>query len=348
MRTPRALVALPLVALLLAQGSGYASDWDEVLAMGDDAPVSERHYQILHEELLRRPARDLMKDPASRRFLRKHPVFVSLTTSPDRIDKVSHVLDTLDLTHVDRVFLVLPHRFGRTGTPYRIPRELRDHPKVEIIRIDPDLGPISKMLPAIERAASIDPKAIVISVDDDIGYPRGMIPEMIYQMARSRRTVVAGSVPTIDRFGIEPARWKFRRDREGRIVEGWAGIAYRAGDVDAALLRRLSALDKHTFASDDLVISYGLAATRVKKRAVQNENFDRRHVRHFPHGMGPDALHRGAGVSSPSVRGHDVTAEKYSRALDTLNRCHCERSRARRLERALRMRTRRPVMRRRR
>jgi len=334
-RTTRPLLALSLV-FLLAQASGHASDWDDVLAIGEGDP-GEQHYRDITDELRGRPARDLMHDPVSRRFLRKHPVFVSLTTSPDRIDKVVHVLDTLDLTHVDRVFLVLPERFGRTGRRYSIPRALRDHPKVDIIRIDPDLGPISKMLPAIERAARIDRKAIVISIDDDIGYPRGMIPEMIYHMARSRRTVVAGSAPGIDRFGIDPARWKFRRDREGRIVEGWAGIAYRAGNVDTDLLRRLSALDKHTFASDDLVISYVLAATGVKKRAVQNEYFDRRHVRHFPHGMGQDALHRGAGVSSPSPRGHDVTAAKYGRSLEALNQHHHpERGAAARLGRVLR------------
>lgn len=319
--------SVALVHLLASAALARASDWDEARKLDPTAEYTNEFYQGMIDELWRRPVRDLTRDRRSRRLLRKHPVFVSLTTSPDRIDRIHHVLATLDLTHVRKVLVVLPMRFGRTGQPYEIPAELRDHRKVKILRIPKDLGPISKMLPAIEHARAIDRRALVISVDDDIGYPRGMIPEMIYQLARSRMTAFSGSAPSIDRFGIDPATWRFPADRDARVVEGWAGIGYRAGDVHTGLLRQLSPVSRETLTSDDLVISYALAATRVRKAPIRNEYFDRRHLRHFPHGFGADALHRGAGLSSPEPRVDDHTPVKYQRALEHLDRAYGARGR---------------------
>ena len=274
---------------------------------------------VAHQRAL--PVRDLSRDAASRRLLARHPVFVSLTTSPRRIEHVPHVLDALDLTHVTKVFVVLPERFGRTGERYRIPPALARHPKVEIIRIERDLGPISKMLPAIERARRIDRRSIVISVDDDAAYPRGMVPEIIYHLARSRRTVVGGAVPSASMFGVDLARWRrsFPHDREARLAEGSGAVGYRAGEVNTRLLRRLHGLSSSTRASDDLVINYVLARSGIERRAIKTEYFNRKMIRFLPYGFEADALHRGAGFAGLPTGVADFNNVKYVTALEEID-----------------------------
>ncbi len=46
-------------------------------------------------------------------FLKKHKVYITMTTSPLRLPKICAVLATLDLEYVDKIFVVLPCKYGR-------------------------------------------------------------------------------------------------------------------------------------------------------------------------------------------------------------------------------------------
>lgn len=100
---------------------------------------------------------------------------VSLTTIPSRIDKCFRALYALlDQTHrVDEIVINVP-RVSRKGAEYVVPRWLRclsrTNPVVRIHRCETDLGPITKLVPTLERYRAEHVNIIV--VDDDVIYKR--------------------------------------------------------------------------------------------------------------------------------------------------------------------------------
>ena len=208
-----------------------------------------------------------------REFLHAHPVYISLTTSPARIEYLPEVLENLDLSEVSMILLNIPFTYGRTSETYTIPAAIRHHPKIMIQRLPEDLGPISKIIPGIQYAQARDPEALVIAIDDDVAYPRGMVAEHIYTLVHHPRTVTAANWRRLDQ------RWHISRDALARwpneqyaVVQGFASIGYQAKDFPWQSMLRWLELEKRSggkdcYLSDDLVISYGLAkkGLRVKK-----------------------------------------------------------------------------------
>lgn len=277
--------------------------------------------QVVSREVLDHP----VFHPQIQLNLLGRPVFLSLTTSPERIQHVWQVLHSLNLALVTEVLVAIPERFARTGETYTIPAELSlmRHPPVRILREPVDLGPITKLVPAIEYAQTVSPDAIVITVDDDIAYAPGLVEEMLYQLVQNPGTVFSGSLPWVIDWGIDFADWPFAEQDAGVVVEGWSGIGYHARDVDPALLRRLAQLSPETFVSDDIVISYALGLRGVPKRRLPIKWGGTNYL--LSHGFGPDALHQGAGLSPGKLREIvDVNRWKYRVALDYLNRHLCE------------------------
>ncbi len=79
--------------------TGYPNFYD-IFEQVDSVTIAERAIANTHV-----PVRDLSKDKAVKDFLSNHKVYVSLTTSPTIISKISRMLETLDLTYVEKVFL---------------------------------------------------------------------------------------------------------------------------------------------------------------------------------------------------------------------------------------------------
>ena len=76
--------------------------------------------------------------------------------------------------------MVILQKF-RQQAAYTIPQELLSHPKVAIMRLQDDLGPISKSLPVIRYAQQHDPRALIITIDDDY-FIKGVVNEHIYAL----------------------------------------------------------------------------------------------------------------------------------------------------------------------
>lgn len=252
----------------------------------------------------RQPVRNLKKDPLAQQFLSKHKVYVSMTTSPKRIQYVTYVLRSLDLNLVEKILISLPERYGRDGSEYVIPQELLDFPKVHIIRIPVDLGPITKLLPAAEYVQSIDPDSLIVTIDDDVGYPKGMIAEYIHAVVQRDRTVVGMrgfdlSYWKINDFGFPKAHGgRLGRHPQVQILEGFCGIAYPAKYVDVELMKHLSRKDlfPECFVSDDLVISFALALCKVDRVAVNTRFYNIKKICPLKYGFEADALHQGGGT----------------------------------------------------
>jgi hypothetical protein len=270
-------------------------------------------------------------------YRKKHPLIVSLTSSPERLSKVRNVIDTLDLETIDEVVIALPMKYGRNQSEYKIPEDLKNHPKVKILRIEKDLGPITKLLPAIEYAKSLPngDDAIVITVDDDTGYPKTMAQELALGVITKNNTVVSGSGQNVDFWGIsnfgfpQTAENNFMRQHLKKdqyqyvdVVEGFAGIAYKPKYVDVDLMKYLTQRDKfkECFVSDDLVISFVLAYSGVNRIRVNNAYYSVEKTQQFPYGLGEDALHHGAGLDqgTPFTNPIDMNAEKYQKCYQML------------------------------
>ena len=69
-------------------------------------------------EMLLSPVRDLRKYPKVMKFLEKNKVYITLTTSPIRLSKLTAALATIDSTYLDKIFIVLPQQYGRDKAKY--------------------------------------------------------------------------------------------------------------------------------------------------------------------------------------------------------------------------------------
>ena len=223
------------------------------------------------------PVRDISNNRKVQNFLKKHKVYITMTTSPLRLPKITAVLATLDLKYVSKIFIVLPYKYGRKKKTYlqKNINKIKKFPKVHILRVRKDLGPITKMLPVIEKIH--DPKALIISIDDDVAYPMGMVNEMIYQkIVNSPNCIIEGGASFFRRGDIHNFRklWpqiKKKRKPHVDIVEGWEGIVYNKKLTDTKLMRKLSKLSLDCFLSDDIIISYVLAKHNICRKQINNQ-----------------------------------------------------------------------------
>ena len=272
------------------------------------------------------PVRNISKNEKIKKFLKKHKVYITLTSSPKRLPKLEAVLATLDLDHVSQINITLPLKYGRDKTkyPHKIITQLRKFPKVKIIRVKKDLGPITKILPTLERIK--DKHALVISIDDDMAYPMGMVNEMIYQKVNNPNCVIEGSRSFFRRSDIRnfdqvwPQPIKPRKPHID-VVEGWLGIIYSKKLTNTKMLREISQLSKDCYLSDDIVISYVLAKHNICRQQVENQYVYDPYL--YKYGTEEDALHRGGGsdkkvVVAPHV--DDFTWKKYRRCLKEIKK----------------------------
>ena len=267
-------------------------------------------------------------------YIDKHKIYVAMTSSPERLENIHHVIETLDLKRVDKVVITLP-KFFKNDPKQVYSEEVIDQlkkrfgGKIEILRPDKDLGPLTKMVYTIEKVKQKDPKSIVISVDDDQGYPGGMIPELARTVILNPGSVAGGSVTDLEtwkipRFGFKeqknkPFHLRCDPDQEMSlcdVVEGFGAIAYRAEDIDTELMKKLATLPgeggkNSCRLSDDLVISFVLALRMIPRLRVNTEFYSVKQRESFGYGLGADALHRGSGMSEPLENEHDVNAQKY-------------------------------------
>jgi lipopolysaccharide cholinephosphotransferase len=261
------------------------------------------------------------------KFLSKHEVIVTMTTSPLRLKKIVAVLSTLDYTNITKVNIVLPETYGPNNETYnKIPKNLikimKDIPKIEILRIKKDLGPITKMLPTIMQTD--DKKSIIISIDDDVAYPMGMINELIYQKVLKYPDGVLTMGESMTFFEEVTNMNKYWPEIKNKrpfvdIVEGWSSVLYSPDIVNTKCMKKLSSLSKQCFLSDDFVISYVLSISDRKRISINNKYaYDP-----FPYsyGTGEDALHAGRGLGDKrDYQPHSdaINFEKYIKCLDTI------------------------------
>lgn len=211
-------------------------------------------------------------------YLKNHPVYLSLSITPDRIHHVPSILNALDTHWVKEIIIALPEKFARTGQRYTIPEALIAIPKVRIHRTDQDYGPITKVLPTLKIARDRQEKAIIVVIDDDYIYPRGLVNEHIYAIASEHGQVAASTI--IGELGDKanmPLSYKIDSgllrenwpDGQPELLHGVGSIGFQSDHLDPEWLQALMSYEQSRgrnacTLSDDMMISYGLRKNGIR------------------------------------------------------------------------------------
>lgn len=312
-----------------------------ISALSDDVFSIGWRWKYIKPNILKREYEDTMRllltpirelNAKAIDYVNKHKVYITMTTSPTRLKRIVAVLATLDLSYVDRINVVLPKKYGRNNEEYNKVdiSNISKFPKVNIIRIDKDYGPITKMLPTLEQVK--DPKTIIISIDDDVGYSLSMINDLIFNKVVVYPDSVLTSMEGMilhDYLDLKGGIWPIDEapvKPYGDLVEGWTGVCYTKDLVTQKCLnemKEIGQLSKDCFFSDDLVISYVLVKNNIKIVRLPDSEYNGMVVS-YKYGLGEDALMRGGGmdvvIESSDELSDDYNLRKYEYCLDDIYR----------------------------
>ena len=287
----------------------------------EDAPDK---YTIPTNISLNNWSRDLLNEEGFVRFLEKNSIYVSLSTSPKRINKLCYPLNTLDIDNLSSIILCLPHKY-RGDEPYEIPDFLLNDPKVLIHRGFKDLGPLSKLTPALRYLKETDPNSILITIDDDTIYPYGMIKEIAYDLYTQLNTVSTASSHDINFWKADNENWPPEGwPSQGLVSEGFAGVGYRVSDITESMIDEMEDIAsriKTCKFSDDLVHSYVLCKNGIGVSTINNMYYSRASIKQLDYGFQEDAIFKGSGLeelSLESKRGDGVNICKYQHCLEEI------------------------------
>ena len=250
------------------------------------------------------PVRNIQGDLVVQAFAKKYPVYLSVTSIPDRVDNLPDVLSGIDTSYVKEILVSLPHKFGRTGQEYVIPSSLRAIDKVRIIRTKSDYGPITKFLPALQYIQKQDPEALLIVLDDDHFYPRGMVVEHMYAHAYANKPIITtGKLGVFSDKEHIPHFYRVHRDLlenywsgKPELLHGVYSIGLQVSGVDRYWIQELLQYEKslgqdHCFFADDLVVSFALRKKMLPFYEISTQYFQHEMILPMGANFFQDALH---------------------------------------------------------
>lgn len=214
-------------------------------------------------------------------------VVASLTTMPDKWEKLTKTLETIkNQTYpLDAIYLSLPHKSRRLGIEYPEPDDYIKS-MATIVRVK-DYGPITKIAGGLY--SENDPDTVIITFDDDMIYPNNIVEELL-KCHLIRPQAAVGSAGMLLRrpcpmCAITPNQKnapfnipKFKVPIEGRKVDsvyGYPGALYvrkffPAYDKLEEDFFSLALVDKDMFINDDIVISGYLSANNIDRYIFPN------------------------------------------------------------------------------
>jgi hypothetical protein len=214
-------------------------------------------------------------------------VVASLTTMPDRYDKIVKTLTSLNnqTRKLDAIYLGLPEKSKRMGIEYPVPNE--EITKLcQIVKCD-DYGPITKLMGGL--LSEEDPETIIISFDDDYMYPENLVESLLKHNEEYPNSAIGSSGmllkyecpfcainPNENSFVFKLAKIKI--PDEGRRVDslyGYPGALYlrkffpAKENLEKDFLK-YALIDNNTFLNDDITISGYLSLHNIERRIFKD------------------------------------------------------------------------------
>jgi hypothetical protein len=125
------------------------------------------------------------REPGVERGQRKVPLIVSLTTIPERLEKMSITTESLlrQSSKPDRLILWLDDDLKNRKLPLPLRRQMERGLEIRFIE---DIGPYKKAIYSLKEF----PDSLIVVCDDDVIYPRDWLKELAEAHEREPRCVV--------------------------------------------------------------------------------------------------------------------------------------------------------------
>lgn len=203
-------------------------------------------------------------------------IYFSLTTSPQRINKLHQTLESIfnQTVPFEKIILNIPYIFNRTKTKYVIPEYLSKNPRIIINRCH-DIGPGTKLVPSLFITTDED---IIVTIDDDRKYLRNMLETFLEFNNKNPNSVLATTCIKINYSNINTFSRIVDPKLSGKsfqILQGYGGVLYPRKVFKADFLDYCNLLlkDINFYLSDDLYISNYLAMKKIPIILGINEKY---------------------------------------------------------------------------
>ena len=229
-------------------------------------------------------------------------VWVSVTTTPGRIEKMEKTIQSLLLQYFppEKIIINIPHVFGRDGSSYIIPEWLErlEFSKLVVInRIEKDYGAISKLFPTLDLIPYED-DVWIATADDDIEYmphQLEMYVRMIEVFTEKPAMALSGCFlrRTNNKLNIEASKKTEGVD----VIEGYSLALYHRCFFQPSFKQYVEycITNENLKRSDDIVISNWLHLNKIQVLQVGVPWCSRNRLwaekRILDHGNDKDALH---------------------------------------------------------
>lgn len=192
-------------------------------------------------------------------------IIASVTTTPNRIDKITNTLVSIinQCYDIDIIYLIVPYTSHTNSDVYIIPPLIYNLiPKIEIIRCD-DYGPVSKVLSLLSRM-DIKEDVWIMTFDDDIIYQKNHLSNLV----NSIKDINTNEVYGLAGFNIDKDN-NFLKQKNSTvdILEGSNTILYHRSIFKSDFTEYINLLINNINCrySDDIIICNYLAKHKIKR-----------------------------------------------------------------------------------
>jgi hypothetical protein len=202
-------------------------------------------------------------------------VIVSLSTVPDRINKLRPTIRSLlkQTRPPDEIVLAIPEFSVRERRPYVVPKYICRLPRMRILRCREDWGPATKFIAAVrDELAAARPNTLIMVVDDDRVYPRDALETYLHyseQLPDAALCFRGAAMPsTLDWDDAKMIRAsELRQPRPVAVITGCGSYLIQPRFFNESLWD-YSVAPQVAFHIDDIWISGWLSRRGVKRYVV--------------------------------------------------------------------------------
>ena len=225
---------------------------------------------------------------AERKISDDRRLIVSLSTLPDRIDRLGPTIRCLlnQTRPPDEIVLALPQFSVRQNRRYTVPNYLRDFPRLRILHCETDWGPATKSIPVVQtELAGGRGETLIMVVDDDRIYPRDAIETYLHYSAQLPNAALCfrgGPMPRSLDWRDSKLFFanKIREPRRVAVMTGCGSYLVQPRFFDSAFWD-YSTAPPGAFYMDDMWISGCLDRRSVEKYVVPASAMMRSVLRQF-------------------------------------------------------------------